>query len=144
MPSSRLLAFGAVLATVTSACSGGSEPTPPIEGPGYVDLQVQVPPGRTDGGVLIRLSGAEVRGVLSSGLDVRSVGIPGTTSHLLVRGTLRETLTVASVCVPDVSLLSGYQRQVVRAAGGADEGYVVRGDISEYQVEFTNRRKASC
>lgn len=111
------------------ACGGGSGDggggTGP-SGPGEIALRMTVPAGNTDGVILVKVSGDVVPSVVSRGLQVRAVGLGGSTVHIIARGTLQGNIVIAALCIPRIQDAGNYAVEVVQAAAGQSGAYAKR------------------
>ncbi len=142
---SRAVHWMAILSLVS--CGGGTDPS--LGGKGLVDVRLTLPPGRTDAIVLLRLAGGTISSVSAgTGVEVRATGIGSASVPVIIRGTFQGTVTVLSICVPDVSALivAGYQLKsdLLQAAAGQSGGYAHRTDLGAYQLDLVNPRATSC
>lgn len=130
-----------LLGSILLGCGGGSGDSGNLgpEGPGLLDLQLQVPAGTVDGVALVKVSGNRVTKVLAAGHQFRVVGEGTSVAHVLVRGSLSATVTLASVCVDNLGDRTDYTLQVVQVAGGSGQGYARR-DPAGYQATLENPR----
>ena len=134
----RLRVAGYALAMLLSAtmawsCTDDPVGPPPAElDPGYLTVELTVPPANRDIGVLLQLEGPAVETVRAPGLELYESRAPGQ-HQIVVAGPIREG-SLVQFQVPDRSQRSLYRVRLLQVTG---EDYGLR-DAGEYQAVITN------
>lgn len=100
--------------------------------PGFLTVELTVPPANRDIGVLLQLEGPGIETVRAPGLELYESRTPGQ-HQLVVAGALREGLLV-QFQVPDRGQRSLYRVRLLQVTG---EDYGLR-EAGEYQAVITN------
>lgn len=141
---SSLRAACLVLAGAAVGACGGSDLTGP-SGPGLIQFQISVPPGRSDAIALIKITGGTVTAIRpGANMSIHAVGINTETLTLVVRGPLQGTTTLVSACIPKVENRTKYRAAVMQVAAGRAEGYVKRADVTSYEARSIKGVYSSC